>query len=1054
MLRPKTMRNLKSVPRVSEHCVVAALRVLALHYAKQTLRLLGTWLAIAWLCPRGFALDPNQSISQLYHTSWTARDGLDGNIEELAQTTDGYLWIGTTDGLFRFDGLSFERYKPAAGSLLTNSVSTLLALSDGGLWIGYLRGGASFLKDGHVTNYSAYSGDTGFPVSTVRHFAQDWDGTIWAAVIGGFARLEGQRWQRIGMNWNYPGKAPTSIFVDNQGTLWVADTGLIMFLPRGEKGFHNTGVHVNFRVDGFAQLPYGDICFLDSTHKVIQTLRPERKRAGGRSPHPTSSSGYVLIDHDGALWVAGQPEGLVRVPFPMSTGSIPVGKIGPGMQTFTEQQGLTSIDSDAILEDREGNIWVGSDGGLDRFRHRNLTWRGLPGHSFSLVAADNGDVWAGTKPGDIIDVRNGKPIKGGPRNIWLAHRDSDGTLWFSATDGLWKYTESKFSKIALPDQVKKASSPSGSKNPIIISAITRDRSGTMWVSISGFGEFQLKDGGWKFIEVVKSHPDWAARGALTDSRNRVWLVYGEVVPVVDHDRIQTFSVREGLTVGLPNTIGGRDEQVWVGGESGLAFLQRDRFHVLKGADRNGFGLITGIVATGNDGLWLAAGQGIIHIPKREVESALKNPGHGVQYDLLDFVSDLPEPLQREGVYSSSVIQGTDGLLWFATRSGVARVDPKQIVRNSLPPPVSIRAVVADDKSYSASAKIALPPLTRSLQIDYTALSLSIPQRVRFRYRLEDLEQDWHDAGTRRQAFYQDLRPGNYQFHVIACNNDGVWNETGSILNFAVAPAWYQTTWFKSLALALALGILFGLYLFERQRYATLLRARFDERLEERTRLARDLHDTLLQTIQGSRLVADHARQNLNDLSQAENALDRLCTWLDRATVEGRAALNSLRSSTTGQEDLASALRRTADICAPDGVQVAISITGVVRSMHPIARDEALRIGEEAVRNACMHSGGTSLAIEARYGTNLTLRVRDNGVGMDPGILGSGKPGHFGIIGMRERASRIGARVAFETSPSKGTSVVLTVPGKVIFTSSIRVWILQIVKRRLLRIDTA
>jgi signal transduction histidine kinase len=211
-----------------------------------------------------------------------------------------------------------------------------------------------------------------------------------------------------------------------------------------------------------------------------------------------------------------------------------------------------------------------------------------------------------------------------------------------------------------------------------------------------------------------------------------------------------------------------------------------------------------------------------------------------------------------------------------------------------------------------------------------------------------------------------------------------------------------------------------------------------------------LHDTLLQTIQGSRLVADHTRENLNDPSQAEKALDRLCGWLDRATIEGRAALNSLRSSETDKEDLGLALRHIAELCASDSVQVALSVSGVVRSMHPIARDEVFRIGEEAVRNACRHSRATSLGVEARYGANLTLRVRDNGIGLDPAVLRSGKPGHFGITGMRERAAKIGARLALETSPGKGTCLVLTVPGKVIFKSSIIAWVLETLKRRVLQ----
>ena len=837
-----------------------------------------------------FALNPNQPVRQLYHTSWTAKQGLDGGVNALAQTVDGYLWVGSSDGLFRFDGLTFERYKPEVGSFLASSVSTLLALSNGGLWIGYLNGGASFLKDGKVINFSAYSGNSGFPVSTVRQFVEDWDGTIWAAVVGGFVRLQGDHWQKVRMDWNYLGKAPTTIFVDNQGTLWVADSGIIMFLPRGAKKFHDTGIRANFRVDAFAQLLNGELCFLDNTHHLIRAL-PSPSHEIARIPHAASSSDSMVIDRDGALWIVAQPEGVVRIAFPKRTAAMVVEKFGPGIEAVTDKQGLTDMESQAVMEDREGNIWVGTDGGLDRFRLRNLTWQGLhPGtHLFSLVAGDRGAVWAGTRNWYVQGVEDGRRLTNSPNGTRMAYRDFDGTIWFSARDSFWKWKQGKFSEIRPPDQVQRDSILSKHRDPVIISAITNDHAGNLWVSISGFGEFQLKEGRWKFVTVVKDHPDWTARAAYTDSFDRVWLVYGEIIAVIDHGQVHSFSTKEGLRIGLPNTISGRNQQVWVGGENGIAFLKDDSFHALTATDGNTFGLITGIVVAPNDGLWLAAGPGIVHISEQQIRSAFENPMHKVSYELFDLVSDLPEQLQRGGVYSSGVVRGSDGLLWFATRGGVARVDPVRIIRNPLPPLVSIRSLVGNDKSYSVLRRVLLPPLTRNLRIDYTALSLSIPERVRFRYKLDGHDANWQDAGTRRSAFYTNLSPANYNFRVIACNNDGVWNELGTSVGFTIAPAWYQTYWFTAICSVFFIAASYVLYRRRMQSYANALKIRFDERLSERTRLARDLHDTLLQTIQGSKLVADHAQSYTGDAVRTRWAIERLSEWLERAMVEGRGA---------------------------------------------------------------------------------------------------------------------------------------------------------------------
>ena len=276
------------------------------------------------------------------------------------------------------------------------------------------------------------------------------------------------------------------------------------------------------------------------------------------------------------------------------------------------------------------------------------------------------------------------------------------------------------------------------------------------------------------------------------------------------------------------------------------------------------------------------------------------------------MSDLPEPPATRNSGEPRGVEGSDGVLWFVTTSGVARLDPRRIARNPLPPPVVIRSVIADDRAYSPhDGPVALPALTKTIRIDYSALSLSIPERVKFRYRLEGWESEWHDADTRRTAFYTQLGPGTYGFRVIASNNDGVWNETGATLAFTVAPAWFQTLWFKALV-ALAIGaLLLRCTGSGCARCAAALAARFDARLAERTRIARDLHDTLLQTVQVSKMTADDALDGHEDPERMRRAVQQLSEWLGQAVSEGRAALNSLRTSAVEVNDLADAFRRAA-----------------------------------------------------------------------------------------------------------------------------------------------
>ncbi len=353
------------------------------------------------------------------------------------------------------------------------------------------------------------------------------------------------------------------------------------------------------------------------------------------------------------------------------------------------------------------------------------------------------------------------------------------------------------------------------------------------------------------------------------------------------------------------------------------------------------------------------------------------------------------------------------------------------------PPVYVEQIVADRKKYvamgEANANIRLPPHIRDLEIDYTALSFVVPEKVRFRYMLKGRDISWQEPGTRRQAFYNDLSPGKYRFHVIACNNDGVWNENGATLDFSIAPAWYQTKWFLGLCIIAGLFLIYALYRLRVRQVAKALSARFDERLAERTRMARELHDTFLQTIQGSKLVADNALKKSDDPERMRRAVEQLSVWLGQATQEGRAALNSLRTSTTQKNDLAEALKRATEECRLIGpIEVSFSVTGDAKEMHPVVRDEIYRVGYEAIRNACKHSRGSRMGVELKYGHALALHVKDDGVGIDPTIGDHGTEGHFGLQGMHERVARIGGKLTVVSSAGSGTEITVVVPGGIVF----------------------
>jgi signal transduction histidine kinase/ligand-binding sensor domain-containing protein len=999
-----------------------------------------------------FAFDTERTIRQFAHTAWGAKEDCPRFIVALAQTKDGYLWLGTRHGLFRFDGVSFERYVPPPGTALPAlAVSSLLALDNGDLWIGFRSGHISLLRDGKLGNYGTHEG---VPNGIVMRLVKDRGGTIWAASTGGLARLEGERWQEVGEDWDYPGKSAFAAFLDRQGTLWVSTENTVVFLPAGARKFQPTGIRIG-QVWDFSQAANGRLWMAETTNSV----RPVPLRSSQPPSDDTEirvGSQGILFDRDGALWITSIGDGMRRAPAPDQLhGSI--AQFSDKAEIFTAKDGLSGDDVRAILQDREGTIWVGTVNGLDRFRKTNVVPFPLPINpgQTALAAGNDGDLWVDSL-GSIFLVRGMQATAKGlkTKTPTAVYRDPAGVIWWASAYGLYPFRNGRYSKVALPREITR-SYTSGL-------LVAGDHSGTLWVANDREGLFYLKKGVWRRLPIPQELVGGRPFADYTDWTGQVWFAYaGGAIITVNPAQVHIVASNDQAPVGSVRSIQGRDRHIWVGGESGLALFDGSRFRAVVPGDRKTFENVTSIAELSDSSLWLGEERGIVHIPAPEIRKALEDPSYRVHYELFDSFDGLPGNV-ASGLETSAHPGGNDNLLWFLTANGIAWLSPTKVFKNTVPPPVSITSVTAAGRQYTSPTELKLQPRTENLQIAYTALSLVIPERVRFRYRLEGVDKEWQDAGTRREAFYTQLGPGTYRFRVIACNNDGVWNEQGAALDFSIAPAWYQTAWFRSSCVALSLLFLWALYRLRLYQLERQFNIGLEARVNERTRIARELHDTLLQSFQGL-LLRFQAVSNLlpSRPDEAKRRLDGAIDQTAQAITEGRDAVHELRSCTGPAGDLDGAIRALgeqliADYRGENSSTFRLQVEGTPRELQPILRDEVYRIAGEALRNAFRHAEAGRIETEIRYDeSRLRLRVRDDGKGIDPKLLNQeGQPGHWGLPGMRERAKLIGGRLDVWSELEAGTEVELSVPSSLAYATSrspsrplFVSWLARVVSRR-------
>jgi ligand-binding sensor domain-containing protein len=968
--------------------------------------------------------DNYPAISGFQHTAWTEREGAPSIAWCFAQTPDGYLWIASPIGLYRFDGVQFERIQTVHGDhLLGSSISTLFTAEDGGLWIGYTHGGASLLRGDQLINFAEAAG---LPSNTnVFHFAQDSDGRMWAATKGGLFRLKNERWQKIGYKAGYNEPLAQEVAVDEDGTIWVLSSQNLLYLPKGASQFKRAAPQLG----GFGFVYHHDGTIWMTHAKRGRTMGydvPKQTPYLNGSVLGRDTPGYV-IDRSGGLWLENTGDGIYRI---SDSARLLCGppRIKSGVEKFTSQEGLSGGDVFSIFEDREKNVWIGTQNGIDRFTPSNFVSVKLPAGAIHLALApgDRGSVVIATFHDSAITIDAEGKISntiGAGATINAMYRDPYGALWLSSAHGLLRTIAHRSEHIALPDFHLRRRFDN-------VLAMTMDKEGSLWISIEGEGVFRSSDGTWKQIDTGFVSSETAALCALTDSSGGVWLGYpNDLIVEFSKAGLRSFTRSSGLQLGNVKTMTEENGTLWAGGDTGIAFSNEQNFNSVRLADQSELTGVFGMVFAHSGDLFITDRSGVGRIPSSELHRLRSNSGELVRYQSLHLPSASPGITPR-----SSSVQASDGKLWFVSSSGVAWLNSTQQWNSPLPPPVLIKTLSVTNKSFEARSDLNFPPRTKSVQISYTAPTLTSSESVHFRYRLDGSDSEWQDAGTRREAFYTNLAPGSYVFHVIACNRDGIWNDTGASLAFRISPAFNQTGWFFLLCAAFLCGLIYLLYLLRMRKVISIYEMRAADRMAERERIARELHDTLLQSVHGLILRFGVLTTNYPEGDSTRADLDETLVRAENMLIEGRKRVRNLRSETSSV-DLPEALSEVGHQMAKTAsLPFELLVHGTPRPLRRIVSEETFNIGREAINNSCLHSRGTKVEAELIYSkASLLLRVRDDGCGLEPSVLKSGRAvDHWGLPGMQERAVSLGAEFRIYSKAGFGTEVELRIPGRIAF----------------------
>jgi ligand-binding sensor domain-containing protein/signal transduction histidine kinase len=952
------------------------------------------------------------SAHQLSFRVWQVKDGMPQNqVRAMLQTRTGYIWVATNDGLAKFDGARFVTFnRENTPALRSNIFTSLYEDRAGTLWIGS-DGGLVRFSNGQFTTFTTAQG---LAADTVTSIVEAPAGTLLVATGHVLNRFQEQQFSRV-QEFVLPASRSIRQFcVTRAGDVWIAT---------------NAGA---FQLRGTALRHY--------------TLKD------GLS---TENLNTIYEDRQGNLWF---------------------GTIGQGLICWTQQRflnyllkaGATANIVFALAEDSAGKLWVGTHAGLYRFSEGQLTnvarREGLPSDFVTALFTDHeGSLWVGTDGGGLAQVRD-SGVQGFRARNGLAGdltrsivEDQQGNVWVASwfSDSVSLFQTGRWVSV-------------GKGHPLLkegVRALLTDRNGVLWLAVASNRLVSFQQGQFKEHPLKADPPTLPIFALGEDEQGRLWLGRSDGLYLYGEGELinQTAALRlptPGVRIILPARAGG----LWVGTESGLvryyqgpvrrydqrdglpypfvSGLYEDAEGVLWVGTRGGglsrlkdgaFTTITmkqGLPADAvyqmleddQQNLWCGSSRGIFRVSRRELNlladgklSTLSSVAYGHAEGMQNSVHFGTHP---------SACRTRDGRLWFPTTNGVVMIAPERLRFNTIPPPVVIEQTLVDKQSMLPALRdgeINAPPGRGEVEIHYAGLSYVAPELVNFRYRLEGYKPEWIEAGPRRTAYYTNLPPGSYTFRVLASNNDGVWNETGAVIRFKLRPHFYQTWWFYAACTLAVMGL--G-WLMHRQRLRQM-QVRHAAVMAERNRIARDIHDTLAQEVAGL-LAQLHVIKTLLPVSPqtAGRHLERAVELARTGLADARRLVLDLRHQALEHDDLATALENfIAQVTADGAPEVNYQVKGTPRRLASEYENNLLRIGQESVTNALRHAQASLIEVSLSFEPKLVeLRVKDDGCGFDPAAHAQGFGGHYGLLGIRERAAQIGGELSLASAPGAGTEI--------------------------------
>ncbi|HEX8895640.1 MAG TPA: two-component regulator propeller domain-containing protein [Terriglobales bacterium] len=975
---------------------------------------------IVFLClaNAAFGLDPNRKTSQYVHDRWGEDKGfIGGKIYAICQSADGYLWIGTERGLVRFDGFNFTLIqRPLPDSPPIGPVRGLVTDASGNLWI-QLEGPRMLLY--HHGTFEDPNARIDLQDIVFTATVSDYEGRIILSGLGDRTfRYENGRLETIISAEQNPGNV-ISMAATRDRSIWFGtqDNGL----------FRLSEGHISKVAKELGDSKINALLPAETGGVWIGTDKGIHLWEGGvlATLNLSSDLRHLRIlalarDRGANLWI-GTNHGIVRV---TPSGAISLDQLNskPGFEVT------------AIFEDLDGDIWFGGSRGVERLQNGMFTTYstsdGLPSSGSGSVYADpTGRIWFAPLSGGLYWLMEGQmghitadglehdvvySISGGDGQVCVGREHGGLTVLSEKGDSFTARTYTQADGLA--------------QNSVY--TVHRDRDGTIWAGTVSGGVSRLIAGRFTNYSDSNGLPSNAVNSIVEGFNGTTWLATPSGLVSFENGHWTIRTARDGLPSSMVRTIFEDSRHVlWIATSGGLAYLSLGTIKVPAKLPEALREQILGAAEDGMGSLWFTTSDHVLRVNQERLISGLLSDTDVQSYGIGDGLQEV------EGVgRDRTVVADPQGRIWISLKSDLSLANPIVTAENSTPATVRIESISAGGLQLNAQNPIKIPPGIQGITLNYGSTNLSVPERIRFRYKLDGSDQGWSDTVASRQVVYKNLGPGRYRFRIVASNSLGLWNGPETSVPFVIEPAFWQTLWFRMACLAACCLAILAIYRLRIHQLTKQLKVGFQERLAERTRIAQELHDTLLQGVVSATLQLDVAEDQLPEDSPAKPLLKRVLQLMGTVTEQGRNTLRGLRTTEMDNQSLETAFSRLRqEFPLDNNTDFRVIVDSVKRPLRPIIRDEVYRIGREALVNAFMHASAKRIEVEVEYASrHLRVLVRDDGIGIDPNVLHSGREGHWGLLGIRERSKRIGASLRLRSRTGAGTEVDLTVPGSIAF----------------------